>query len=157
MTAYDRKAAWAAFDASYRLVLTPARCVYCGGRASGLDHVPPLRFVAMLGPERHLYRCCWRCNSALGPHPARCLMDRAAFLVEAYRVEWSGVAAGPVASGRWRRLRAIEGRGKRLKARLAAGDLARVCQCAACSADRIGRGLAMSPDLVEGLTTDTKS
>jgi hypothetical protein len=132
MMVYDRKVAASVHDETYRLVLCPDGCVYCGLKSKGFDHVPPLRFVHAAGPERFLYPACTVCNFTLGPLPDVCLRKRAAYLIRSYRAEW--VAKKKAGAERWL-IRAIETRGAQVRDRLADGATAKLCQCSRCCAE----------------------
>jgi hypothetical protein len=110
------------------------------------DHVPPLRFVHAVGQvaDRKLYAACWRCNGLLGPHVALCLAERADFLLSAYRAEYRQVLASDGSEVvKKKRLLAIAGKARRLKRRLASGQVRAVCCCRSCTKEKpasISRG-----------------
>lgn len=80
-----------------------SRCWYCGGLASGVDHVPPLSAAVQLSADEAasvvhvLVPCCLLCNAGLGRYPEVRLSYRVAYLM-ARRLASS--ARGDAVSGR---------------------------------------------------------
>lgn len=109
-------------------------CVYCGGPASGLDHVPPLSFLDLVGERQGLlYRACVVCNTKLSAYPADCLPVRADYLVAVLRREWLLCRNGV------KRLfpaERIETTGKALRERIRSGEVRAACRCRRCESNR---------------------
>ena len=79
-----REAREAALGPRYRPA-RPGPCVYCGGEATGVDHVPPLKIAErLIDFERvphYLVSCCTLCNHLLNAFDDVRFSHRVAFLV----------------------------------------------------------------------------
>lgn len=72
------------------------QCFYCGDRALGKDHVPPVSYPDEYEESyRMLVRCCVLCNSLLGKKGLLTLLARADYLLMAYQKRFLRLLSSP--------------------------------------------------------------
>lgn len=85
----NRQRMMSRYDQIYRRIDPfDGRCVYCGQRASTVDHVPPLESVYGMGSDWYVKRgvrfikvpACGECNSLLGSRPLETVRERQVFI-----------------------------------------------------------------------------
>ncbi len=84
----------------YKPIGVPGVCYYCGVRAQGRDHVPPLSLVSedpdlREGLPFFLLPSCNECNSMLGNNPIVVIEARRAWLYRRYQARYQRELAMP--------------------------------------------------------------
>jgi 5-methylcytosine-specific restriction endonuclease McrA len=74
-------------------------CVYCGGPASTIDHVPPISFLSRVDDKHRFkprrFRSCEECNHLLGPYLGNTLRERRKFLRARYEERYRKILSIP--------------------------------------------------------------
>lgn len=129
----------AAFGHRYQRAGAPEGvCVYCGQKASGVDHVPPL-WRASLYPSHPfwLYPCCGPCNSTLGTAKPLCIFARQRELI--YKLEGLERRQRPSRIDRLGTFPTFAAKIDAIRQRIALGAGGISCRCSICVASHRAR------------------
>lgn len=144
----SRAAKLAKWQGQYASAFGPERiprCVYCGGRATGEDHVPPVSFVDKVGVKGPLwvYPACGLCNCMAASYPADCLVHRAEFIICQLRREFVLLVNGVK---RRTDLSTVRSTGRKARYRLDTGRIAAACRCGRVTCNGVAEGQSKTPD-----------
>jgi hypothetical protein len=110
-------------------------CVYCGGVASGVDHVPPLVAADQwLHPLSGfwLYPACYSCNMLLGFEADECLVRRCQLLQFAWFARLCAANRSDSAAAVLVARETAMGLLRRWTAEHVAGSIGALCRCSVC-------------------------
>ncbi len=97
-----RRSDYARFHRTYRFIENERICVYCGARATTIDHFAPLSVVSILSDiatrkdGRYLLPACGECNSTASNRMFRTVAAKRRYISDRYREKYRRVLAAPV-------------------------------------------------------------
>jgi hypothetical protein len=93
------------FDYGSKFIDNDGICVYCGQRATSLDHFVPLSVLYMandlggINAERVTLECCHECNGIAGSHVFKTVAQKRVYIQENLREKYSTLLETPQWSG----------------------------------------------------------